>query len=211
MKSKMNEHILKNAIVRSAKRSCIRNYRMKCGLTIVFLLVVLICCQGCKSVPLISGQSGEKTVNVRLSELGIILPNVSTPVAAYVNVVESGDLIFVSGQLPVRDGKVVYTGKVGRDIEPARAQEAARLCAINALAALKAQLGSLGKVRRIVRLEVFVNSAAGFTGQSQVANGASLLLQQVFGDVGKHTRMAVGVAELPLNAAVEVAMIVERK
>ncbi len=184
---------------------------MKCSLTIAFLLVVLACCHGCESVPFVSGQAGEKAVNARLSDLGIILPDVATPVAAYVNVVESGNLIFVSGQLPMRDGKVVFTGKVGRDIKPAQAQEAARLCAINALAALKAQLGSFEQIRRIVRLEVFVNSAAGFTGQSQVANGASLLLQQVFGDAGKHTRMAVGVAELPLNAAVEVAMVVEKK
>ena len=135
----------------------------------------------------------------------------ATPVAAYVNVVESGNLIFVSGQLPIHDGKVIFTGKVDSDIELAEAQKAARLCAINALAAIEAQLGSLDKVNRIVRVEVFVNSSAGFTGQSQVANGASLLLQQVFGDAGRHTRMAVGVAQLPLNAAVEVAMVVEKK
>ena len=146
-----------------------------------------------------------------MSELGIVLPEVARPVAAYVNTVEAGNLVFVSGQLPIRNGKVVFTGKVGRDIETVEAQKAARLCAVNALAALKAQLGSLEKVKRIVRLEVFVNSADGFTGQSLVANGASELLQQVFGKAGRHTRMAVGVAELPLNAAVEAAMIVEKK
>lgn len=184
---------------------------MRCGLTIVFLLVVWVCCQGCESIASGCGSSSEKPVSARLSELGITLPKVSTPVAAYVNVVESGNLIFVSGQLPIRDGKVIFTGKAGSDVELADAQKAARLCAMNALAAIEAQLGSLEQVRRIVRVEVFVNSAAGFTGQSQVANGASLLLQQVFGDAGKHARMAVGVVELPLNAVVEVAMIVEKK
>ena len=178
---------------------------------ILLFLVVGLCCQGCESVPSGCGSSSEKPINVRLSELGITLPEVATPVAAYVNVVESGNLIFVSGQLPKRDGKVIFTGKVGRDIELAEAQKAAQLCAINALAAIEAQLGSLEQVNRIVRVEVFVNSSTGFTGQSQVANGASLLLQQVFGDAGRHARMAVGVAELPLNATVEVAMIVEKK
>jgi len=183
---------------------------MRFILTIMVLAAVLALCQGCESVSSGGGSFSEKAINVRLSELGITLPKVTKPVAAYVNTVESGNLIFVSGQLPMREGKVVFTGKVGRDVELSEAQEAARLCAINALAAIEAQLGSLEKVRRIVRLEVFVNSAAGFTGQSQVANGASLLLQQVFGDAGRHARMAVGVAQLPLNAAVEVAVIVEK-
>ncbi len=178
---------------------------------IMVLLVAWLSCQGCGTVPSSCSSSNEKPADVRLSELGITLPKVATPVAAYVNVVESGNLIFVSGQLPMRQGKVIYTGKVDRDIELAEAQKAARLCAINALAVLKAQLGSLDNVNRIVRVEVFVNSSAGFTGQSQVANGASLLLQQVFGDAGRHTRMAVGVAQLPLNAVVEVAMVVEKK
>ena len=149
---------------------------------ILLLLVLWLCCQGCRAVPSDCGSSSEKPVSVRLSELGITLPKMATPVAAYVNVVESGNLIFVSGQLPIHDGKVIFTGKVDSDIELAEAQKAARLCAINALAAIEAQLGSLDKVNRIVRVEVFVNSSAGFTGQSQVANGASLLLQQVFGD-----------------------------
>lgn len=178
---------------------------------ILFIVLLLLVWMGCESVPPGCSSLSEKPVSVRLSELGIVLPKAATPVAAYTNVVESGNLIFVSGQLPVSNGKVIFTGKVGGDVELAEAQKAARLCAINALAAMEAQLGSLEKVRRIVRLEVFVNSAEGFTGQSQVANGASLLLQQVFGDAGRHTRMAVGVAELPLGAVVEVAMIVEKK
>ena len=184
---------------------------MRFILTIVLLPAVWVFCQGCESASSDGGSLSKKPVNVRLSELGITLPKVTTPIAAYVNTVESGNLIFVSGQLPIREGKVVFTGKVGRDIELSQAQEAARLCAINALAAIEAQLGSLEQVRRIVRLEVFVNSAAGFTGQSQIANGASLLMQQVFGDAGRHARMAVGVAQLPLNATVEVAVIVEKK
>jgi enamine deaminase RidA (YjgF/YER057c/UK114 family) len=184
---------------------------MRFNLTIVVLPAVLALCQGCESASSSGGSLSEKPVNVRLSELGITLPKVTKPVAAYVNTVESGNLIFVSGQLPIREGKVVFTGTVGRDVELNQAQEAARLCAINALAAIEAQLGSLEQVRRIVRLEVFVNSAPEFTGQSQVANGASLLMQQVFGDAGRHARMAVGVAQLPLNAAVEVAVIVEKR
>jgi enamine deaminase RidA (YjgF/YER057c/UK114 family) len=184
---------------------------MRSTLIILSLLVIWTSSGGCESVGSAFNSSGQKPVSARLSELGIVLPEVARPVAAYVNTVEAGNLVFVSGQLPIRNGKVVFTGKVGRDIKPAEAQKAARLCAVNALAALKAQLGSLEKVKRIVRLEVFVNSADGFTGQSFVANGASELLQQVFGEAGRHTRMAVGVAELPLNAAVEAAMIVEKK
>ena len=184
---------------------------MRSSLIIVVLVVVWLCCQGCESFPSGCGPSREKGVSVRLAELGIILPEVTRPVAAYTHVVESGSLIFVSGHLPIRDGKVAFTGKLGHDVELPEAQKAARLCVINGLAAVKAQLGSLEQVSRIVRVEVFVNSSAGFTEQSQVANGASLLLQQVFGDAGRHTRMAVGVAELPLGAVVEVSMIVEKK
>jgi enamine deaminase RidA (YjgF/YER057c/UK114 family) len=185
---------------------------MKYGMVLAFLLVFLTCCQGCTSAPARSNSAAEeKGVDARLSELGFILPEITQPVAAYVNIVQSGKLLFVAGQLPVRNGRVIFTGKVGRDIELAQAQEAARLCTINALVNLKAELGLLSRIRRVVRVEVYVNSAGGFTGQSQVANAASLLLQKLFGEAGKHARIAVGVAELPLDAAVEVAMIVERK
>ena len=184
---------------------------MRWGMVITFLLAAFVCCCGCKSVPATSYSADEREIGAKLSELGIVLPQITRPVATYVNIVRSGKLLFVAGQLPVREGRVLFAGKVGRDIEIAQAQEAARLCAINALVALKEELGSLGRIRRVVRVEVFVNSAQGFTGQSQVANGASMLLQQLFGEAGKHARIAVGVAELPLNAAVEVAMIVERK
>lgn len=185
---------------------------MKYGMVFAFLLVVLACCQGCKTTPATPNSAMEEEgVDARLSELGFILPEITQPVAAYVNIVQSGKLLFVAGQLPIRNGRVIFTGKVGRDIELAQAQEAARLCIINALVNLKAELGLLSRIRRVVRVEVYVNSAEGFTGQSQVANGASLLLQKLFGEAGKHVRIAVGVAELPLDAAVEVAMIVERK
>jgi enamine deaminase RidA (YjgF/YER057c/UK114 family) len=153
----------------------------------------------------------DEKISAKLNELGIVFPEITRPMATYVNVVESGKLVFIAGQLPISDGRILFAGKVGRDIEMAQAERAAQLCVINALVALKADLGSLGRVRRVVRVEVFVNSAEGFTGQSLVANGASMLLQQLFGEAGKHARIAVGVAELPLNAAVEVAMIVERR
>ncbi|MBN2316209.1 MAG: RidA family protein [Sedimentisphaerales bacterium] len=184
---------------------------MKGRIIITFVLAVLACCYGCNSPSITSYSAEEKLIGAKLSDLGIELPEIARPVAAYVNVVQSGKLLFVAGQLPIREGRVLCTGKVGRDVDLEKAQEAARLCVINALVAIKDELGSLGRVRRIVRVEVFVNSAQDFTGQSQVANGASILLQQVFDDAGKHARMAVGVAELPLDAAVEVAMIVERK
>ena len=183
---------------------------MRWSMMIIFQFMVLMCCQGCTSDPATPSSTEEK-ISAKLNELGFVLPEITRPVATYVNVVESGKLIFVAGQLPIRSGRVLFAGKVGRDVEMAQAERAAQLCVINALAALKAELGSLGRIRRIVRVEVYVNSAEGFTGQSLVANGASMLLQQIFGEAGKHARIAVGVAELPLDAAVEVAIIVERK
>ena len=149
----------------------------------------------------------------RLTELGIAFCDVPHPAGAYVPTVEAGNLVFVSGQLPIREGKLIYTRKVGEHghLTVAQGQEAARLCAINALAALNAHLGSLDLVKRIVKVEVFVNSATGFTDQAQVANGASQCLMEIFDEAGQHARAAVGVAELPLNAAVELCMIVERR
>jgi enamine deaminase RidA (YjgF/YER057c/UK114 family) len=148
----------------------------------------------------------------RLTELGITFPDVPHPAGAYVPTVETGKLVFVSGQLPIHEGKLVYTRKVGEQghLSVEEGAKAARLCAINALAALNAALGGLDAIKRIVKVEVFVNSAAGFTDQALVANGASELLQELFGQAGQHTRAAVGVAELPLDAAVEVCLIVER-
>jgi len=149
------------------------------------------------------------TIAEKLDELGISLPAPAAAVGAYVPAARVGKLVFISGQLPYKEGRLAFGGKVGARIDLDSAQEAARLAAINALAALNAELGSLEHVRRIVRLEVFVNSAAGFTDQAKVANGASLLLTDLFGPAGRHARLAIGVAELPLDAAVELAMIVE--
>ncbi len=148
----------------------------------------------------------------KLTELGITFPDVPHPAGAYVPTVQTGNLVFVSGQLPVHEGKLAYTRKVGEQghLTIEEGAKAARLCAINALAALNDALGNLDAIKRIVKVEVFVNSAAGFTAQAQVANGASELLKDLFGEAGQHTRAAVGVAELPLDAAVEVCMIVER-
>ncbi len=152
-----------------------------------------------------------RSIEQELYDRGITLRSGAPSVGAYILTVQSGKLLFVSGQLPSRDGKILIAGKVGQEISLSHAQDAARLCAINALAAIKKQLGSLEEISQIVRLEVFVNSAAGFIEQAQVANGASQLLHKVFGPAGQHARTAIGVAELPLNAAVELAMIVETK
>ena len=143
------------------------------------------------------------TIETRLKELGITLPEPSTAVANYLPVVEDAGLITVSGQLPMRDGHLAYTGYVGKDVTVEDAYQAARLCAINGLALIKQAAGSLDRVR-ILRVGGFVASAPGFTGQPKVINGASDLLVDVLGDRGRHARAAVGVAELPLGAAVEV-------
>ena len=145
----------------------------------------------------------------RLAELGLALPDVPAPVAAYTPAVRTGDLVFTSGQVPTVDGKVVATGKVGAEVDAADAQEYARICALNALAAVKALVGDLDKVRRVVKVVGFVASAPDFTGQPGVINGASELLNQVFGDAGVHARSAVGVAALPLDVPVEVEILVE--
>jgi len=145
----------------------------------------------------------------RLAELGLTLPDVPAPVAAYTPAVRTGDLVFTSGQVPTVDGKVVATGKVGAEVDAADAQEYARICALNALAAVKALVGDLDKVRRVVKVVGFVASAPDFTGQPGVINGASELLNQVFGDAGVHARSAVGVAALPLDVPVEVEILVE--
>ena len=146
--------------------------------------------------------------HARLAELGLELPPVSAPLAAYVPAVRSGNHVYVSGQLPLVDGKLLATGKVGADVDPEQATDLARRCALNALAAIDALVG-LGQVVRVVKLVGFVASAEGFTGQPGVVNGASDLFGEVFGAAGRHARSAVGVAELPLGAPVEVEVIVE--
>lgn len=147
-------------------------------------------------------------IQKKLEHMGIVLPVPAAAVGSYLPAVRTGNLLFVSGQLPWEAGKLAVTGKVGGEVDLSGGQRAARLCAISALAVLQQAVG-LDHVARIVRLEVFVNSAGGFTQQAQVANGASDLLAELFGEAGRHARMAVGVAELPLNAAVELAVIAE--
>ena len=149
------------------------------------------------------------TPEERIAELGLTLPSDSPPLAAYVPAVRSGDLVFTAGQLPRRDGELVATGKVGAEVTPEVAAEAAAACALNALAAIKGEVGDLSAVRRVVKVVVFVASAPDFTGQPGVANGASELLGKVFGDAGVHARSAVGVAVLPLDVPVEVELVVE--
>ncbi len=144
----------------------------------------------------------------KLAELGLTLPAVSPPVAAYVPAVRSGNHVYVSGQLPMADGKLLATGKVGAEISPEQAKELAARCALNGLAALESVVG-LGKVARIVKVVGFVASAPGFTGQPGVINGASELFGEVLGERGRHARSAVGVGELPLGAPVEVELIAE--
>lgn len=145
----------------------------------------------------------------RLNALGLILPPAPKPVGSYLPAVRSANLVFISGQLPLREGKVQYAGKVPTDVQLSDAVQAARMAVLNALAIAADVAGGIDQLQRIVRLGVFVNSATGFTEQPKVANGASDLLVEIFGDVGRHARAAVGVNELPLNAAVEVELIAE--
>ena len=148
-------------------------------------------------------------VEIRLRELGLTLPSVAAPVAAYVPAVITGNLVHTSGQLPFVDGALPATGKVGATVDPGDAASYAAICAINALAAVKAQIGDLDRISRVVKVVGFVASDPSFAGQPAVINGASELLGKVFGAAGQHARSAVGVAVLPLDAPVEVEMIVE--
>jgi enamine deaminase RidA (YjgF/YER057c/UK114 family) len=148
------------------------------------------------------------SVSQRLAELGIELPGVVPPVAAYVPAVRTGNLVYTSGQLPMVDGRLSATGKVGAEVTPEQAYGLARTCGLNALAAVHALVG-IDNVVRVVKVVGFVASAPGFGGQPGVVNGASELFGEVFGDAGAHARSAVGVSELPLNAPVEVEIVVE--
>ena len=151
------------------------------------------------------------SIKEKISSLGLSLPTAAAPVAAYVPAVKSGNLVFTAGQLPVVDGKLLKEGKVGRDVTAEEAKEFAQTCALNALAAISL-VADLDQIERVVRIGGFVNCAPGFTAIPGVINGASEFLIKVFGDVnGKHARTAVGVAELPLNAPVEVEVIVQLK
>src|SRR4051812_11278131 len=148
-------------------------------------------------------------VEDRLRTLGYELPAVPRPAGSYVPATRTGSLLFTAGQVPFKEGQLPYTGKVGQDVSVEEAKEAARLCALNALAAIKTEVGSLESVNRIVKITGYVASAPGFNDQPAVMNGASDLIGELFGEKGLHARSAVGVAELPLNAPVEVEFIVE--
>jgi enamine deaminase RidA (YjgF/YER057c/UK114 family) len=148
-------------------------------------------------------------VEARLQELGIELPLVPGSVANYVGAVRTGELIYLSGRLPMKDGKVAFQGKLGRDVSAEDGYHAARLAMLNVAATLKAEIGDLDKVRRVVKVLGMVSSDPEFTEQASVLNGASDLLVEIFGDRGRHARSAIGVAALPFNACVEVDLIVE--
>ena len=149
------------------------------------------------------------TAAENLRELGITLPSAPAAVGAYAPWVRTGNLIFTSGQLPMRSGELMATGKVGGEVSPEDAVACAQQCALNAIAAVKAEIGDLDQVKRVVKVVCFVASTPDFTGQPQVANGASELLGTAFGDAGVHARSAVGVPVLPLDAPVEVEILVE--
>jgi enamine deaminase RidA (YjgF/YER057c/UK114 family) len=158
-----------------------------------------------------SSSSSSSNIDQALLSSGISLPTPPAPAGSYVPVVTSGKLAFVAGQIPLEAGQVKFKGKVGRDIPIEAGQEAARLCTINGLAQLKAALGSLDRIERIVKVTGFVNCEPSFADQPKVINGASDLLVQIFGEKGRHVRAAVGVSSLPLESAVEVEFIVEIK
>ncbi len=147
----------------------------------------------------------------KIKELGYTLPETPKPLAAYIPAIRTGDHVYTSGQVPFADGELMYSGKIGFDLSIEEGQEAAELCVLNALSAVKSVIGDLNKIEQIIKVTVFVNSADGFIDQPKVANGASELLGNIFGDAGRHVRSAVGVNELPVNSAVEVEMIVNVK
>jgi len=153
--------------------------------------------------------SAMPTPEERLAELGLTVPEVVPPLAAYQPAARTGNLVFTAGQLPARDGAMLATGKLGAAVTEEQGYECARQCALNALAAIKAEIGELSAVKRIVKVVAFVASTPDFTGQPLVANGVSELLGEVFGDIGRHARSAVGVPVLPLDAPVEVELVVE--
>lgn len=149
------------------------------------------------------------TPETRLRQLGLELPEPPAPAGSYVPAVRTGRLVMTAGQIPLREGNLVATGVVGAEVSLEDARQAARQCVLNALAAVREEIGELRTVRRILRLNAFVASAEGFFGQSKVADAASDLLTEIFGEAGRHTRCAIGAARLPLNAPVEIDLVVE--
>ena len=149
------------------------------------------------------------TIESRLAEMGVVLPEAAAPAANYLPYAQAGNLLFTAGQLPLKDGKLTASGLLGRDLDTAAGRDAARQCAINILAQVKAATGDLGRLKRIVKISVFVASTPDFTEQHLVANGASDFLAEALGEAGKHARSAVGMAALPLDAPVEIEAICE--
>jgi enamine deaminase RidA (YjgF/YER057c/UK114 family) len=150
-------------------------------------------------------------IEEKIKELGFEVPEAPKPLAAYVSALVVGDFVFTAGQIPSVKGELKYKGKVGKDLSEEGGRKAAEICALNCLGAIKGVTGDLDKIDQVVKLTAFVNSAEGFTAQPKVANGASELIGKIFGDKGKHARSAVGVNELPFDAAVEIEMIVKLK
>jgi len=150
-------------------------------------------------------------IEEKISQLGFTLPIAPNPLASYIPAVKAGNLVFTAGQLPIKDGSLAFKGKLGKELNEDDGKKAAQLCALNCLSVIRNEIESLDKIDRVIKLTVFVNSADGFINHPQVANGASDLIKEIFGENGKHVRSAVGVAELPLNAPVEIDMIVKIK
>jgi len=150
-------------------------------------------------------------IEEKINELGYTLPETAKPLAAYIPAIRTGEFVYTSGQVPLVDGKLKYEGKIGTDLTLEEGQKAAIVCALNGLSAIKEVVGNLDNIEQIIKVTVFVSSANGFTDQPKVANGASELLGNIFGDAGIHARSAVGVSELPINSAVEIEMIVKVK
>jgi len=150
-------------------------------------------------------------IEEKIEELGFEIPDAPKPLAAYIPALIVDKLVFTAGQLPMEKGVLNFKGKLGADIDDDEGRRAAEICALNCLSVIKSVIGDLERIEQVVKLTVFVNSAAGFTGQPKIANGASELIGKIFGDKGKHVRSAVGVNELPLNSPVEIEMIVRVK
>ena len=150
-------------------------------------------------------------IEEKISQLGFTLPAAPKPLASYIPAVKAGNLVFTAGQLPIKDGSLVFKGKLGKDLSEDEGKKAAQLCVLNCLSAIKAVIGDLDNIEQIIKLTVFVSSAVGYRDQPKIANGASDFLAQVFGDNGKHARSAVGVSELPMNSPIEIDMIVKIK
>lgn len=150
-------------------------------------------------------------IEEKIKQLGFELPEAAKPLAAYIPAKRIGNLVMTSGQVPLVDGKLKYSGKIGVDLSEEEGQKAAEICALNCLAAIKGVIGNLDKIEEVVKLTVFVNNQDGYTAQPKIANGASELIGKIFGEKGLHTRSAVGVSGLPINAPVEIEMIVKVK